>query len=109
MLEQDLALFVVEVGDEGCELLLGRRGEVENGFGSWSVLGHGEFSFAPALLRGGFEPQYAGGVGGVSGVVAGMALAVVDHDLGKSNGETPSRQATLTPNWLGFERRLWCV
>ena len=46
MLEQNLALFIVEVGDKGYELRLGRRGEVKGGGVGGEI--HGESPSRPA-------------------------------------------------------------
>src|SRR6185295_502091 len=83
MLEEDVLFLVVQLGDERIELLLGGRGQVEGGVGNGGVLGHGESPSRQPLLPGRFEPQHALGVGGVGRIVAGMELAVVDHDLGE--------------------------
>ena len=64
---------------------------------------------ATLSLRRGLEAEHARDIGLVLGIVGRMPVAVEDDDLAKSNGDTPSRQATLTPSWFGFERRLWCV
>ena len=60
-------------------------------------------------LGSGLEPEHACHIGPVVGIVARWRCPSCTMTSRKSNGETPSRQATLTPSWLGFDRRLWCV